>query len=377
MFSWVFSGYLLTQTVTIPVQAGRPVAAAEPVLIGGTLVFLAGSALCASSWDIVSLIAFRNTAGHRRRRGPGHREHPRRSTCSPWKNARPGAGWLSSVWGISAWPPGAGAARSPSIASWRWIFLINLPVGQARWACCCFATCTRTCAAPGTGSTWPGRWPCSRPAAPSSSACSRRRAWPWWSAPSLTVFGIAVMAAVARGVHRAPGSRADHAAVVLAPPVLGGSALAALGLGLLVIGPTTFLPTYGQAVLGLGAVAAGALLGTGAEHQAGRWPRPSPPGCSCAPGSVTPRAGGGGDLPGGGGRLPVERRPGASVGTRGGDLRPRRRPGPAVGGLHRRAASSTVAWGQRGVVTGTVMFCRLPRPEPGRGDFRCQCSTPR
>src|SRR6202042_749310 len=39
--------------------------------------------------------------------------------------------------------------------------------------------------------------------------------------------------------------------------VLSGSAVAAFGLGLLVIGPTTFLPTYGQSVLGLGAVAAG------------------------------------------------------------------------------------------------------------------------
>jgi D-xylose transport system substrate-binding protein len=38
-------------------------------------------------------------------------------------------------------------------------------------------SCTRTCAAPGTGSTWPGPWPCSRPAAPSSSACCRA-AWP-------------------------------------------------------------------------------------------------------------------------------------------------------------------------------------------------------
>jgi fucose permease len=33
-------------------------------------------------------------------------------------------------------------------------------------------------------------------------------------------------------------------------------------MGLLVIGPTTFLPTYGQLVLGLGAVAAGAVLAT-------------------------------------------------------------------------------------------------------------------
>src|SRR6185312_15844610 len=42
LFSWVFSSYLLTQTVTIPVQGrladqwGR-----KPVLIGGTIIFLA------------------------------------------------------------------------------------------------------------------------------------------------------------------------------------------------------------------------------------------------------------------------------------------------------------------------------------------------
>jgi MFS family permease len=59
LFSWVFSAYLLTQTVSIPVygkladQWGR-----KPVLIAGTVVFLAGSALCASAWNMVSLISF-------------------------------------------------------------------------------------------------------------------------------------------------------------------------------------------------------------------------------------------------------------------------------------------------------------------------------
>ena len=64
LFSWVFSSYLLTQTVTIPVYGkladlwGR-----KPVLIAGTLIFLAGSALCASAWSMVSLICFRGLQG--------------------------------------------------------------------------------------------------------------------------------------------------------------------------------------------------------------------------------------------------------------------------------------------------------------------------
>jgi MFS family permease len=64
LFSWVFSSYLLTQTVSIPVYGkladlwGR-----KPVLIAGTVIFLIGSALCASAWSMVSLICFRGLQG--------------------------------------------------------------------------------------------------------------------------------------------------------------------------------------------------------------------------------------------------------------------------------------------------------------------------
>lgn len=55
LFSWVFSSYLLTQTVSIPVYGkladlwGR-----KPILITGTLIFLAGSALVAGLGQVAA-----------------------------------------------------------------------------------------------------------------------------------------------------------------------------------------------------------------------------------------------------------------------------------------------------------------------------------
>ena len=64
LFSWVFSVYLLAQTVTIPIYGkladmfGR-----KSVLIIGTLIFLTGSVASALAWNMVALIAFRGLQG--------------------------------------------------------------------------------------------------------------------------------------------------------------------------------------------------------------------------------------------------------------------------------------------------------------------------
>src|SRR5690606_39492128 len=65
-FSWLFSIYLLAQTVTIPIYGkladlyGR-----KPVLLAGTALFLAGSAACAAAWGMIPLIVFRGIQGLR------------------------------------------------------------------------------------------------------------------------------------------------------------------------------------------------------------------------------------------------------------------------------------------------------------------------
>jgi EmrB/QacA subfamily drug resistance transporter len=129
LFSWVFSSYLLTQTVTIPVQGrladqwGR-----KPVLIVGTIVFLAGSALCASSTTMVSLILFRGLQGI----GGGGLNSLVQAILGDVVPARQRSRYQAYVGIVATVALIAGPFLGGLFAqdlSWRWIFYINLPVG--------------------------------------------------------------------------------------------------------------------------------------------------------------------------------------------------------------------------------------------------------
>src|ERR1700728_4289572 len=260
LFSWVFSSYLLTQRVTIPVQGrladqwGR-----KPVLITGTVIFLAGSALCASSTTMVSLILFRGLQGI----GAGGVQSTVNTLAGDmYELSERGRvqGWLSSVWGISAVIGPALGGSLAQYASWRWIFLINLPIGAAaiglllRYLHENVQRNRHRIDVAGAAAMFAAA------GALILGLLQGGVAWPWWSLPSVVVFAVALAAALLAVLAE------RRAAEPILPPwfwrsrVLSGSAVAAFGLGLLVIGPTTFLPTFGQSVLGLGAVAAGGVL---------------------------------------------------------------------------------------------------------------------
>ena len=64
LFTWVFTVYLLTQAVTIPVY-GRlaDLYGRKPVFFAGTALFLAGTILCGLAWNMPRWCVFRALQG--------------------------------------------------------------------------------------------------------------------------------------------------------------------------------------------------------------------------------------------------------------------------------------------------------------------------
>nr|WP_262346766.1 MFS transporter [Streptomyces sp. QL37] len=263
VFSWLFSGYLLAVTVTLPVYGklsdtfGR-----KPVLIAGIILFLAGSLLCAAAWNMAALIAFRVVQGL----GGGALQGTVQTIAAdlyPLKERPKIQAKLSTVWATSAVAGPAVGGLLAAYADWRWIFLINLPVGAvALWLVVRHLhEPARPRPATRPRIDWAGALAVFATGALLLTALVQGGvAWPWLSAPSLGLLGAsAALAALTVLIER----RA-------AEPVIPGwvwrrrtiaSVNLALGaMGLLMVAPTVFLPTYAQSVLGLGPIAAGFVL---------------------------------------------------------------------------------------------------------------------
>jgi MFS family permease len=64
LLSWVFTSYLLTQVVTVPIY-GRlsDLYGRKPILLIGAGLFIVGSILCGFAWSMLSLVLFRTVQG--------------------------------------------------------------------------------------------------------------------------------------------------------------------------------------------------------------------------------------------------------------------------------------------------------------------------
>lgn len=260
-FPWLFSAYLLAQAVTVPVYGKlADIFGRKPLLLLGIAVFVAASLLCGLAWSMPVLIAGRVLQGI----GAGAILPMGMTVIGDMYSVEERAkvqGYLASVWGAAAvLGPVAGGLFSDYL-SWRWAFLVNLPLGAVA-----FVTLQRRF------SEQVERRTHSLDIAGAlllTSGCSLLilglleggNGWAWSSTTSYAVLGSGALLLLAF-------SRVERRAIepilpvwVFQRRVLVAGNLAAVGIGALIMGLSTYVPTWAQGVLGSGAVEAGLALG--------------------------------------------------------------------------------------------------------------------
>jgi len=129
LYSWVFSGYLLMNSVTVLIYGklsdlfGR-----KPILTFGIIFFLIGSILCGFANSMKMLIVFRFIQGF----GAGAVMPIATTIVGDIYSTEERAkiqGYLASVWGISAVSGPVLGGFLVQFVSWRFVFWINIPLG--------------------------------------------------------------------------------------------------------------------------------------------------------------------------------------------------------------------------------------------------------
>jgi EmrB/QacA subfamily drug resistance transporter len=128
-YSWVFTGYLLCATVTVPIYGKLgDIHGRRPVLLTAIAIFLIGSALCGIAQNMVELVIFRGIQGL----GAGGLIPLALAivgTLVPPRDRGRYQGLIGATFAASSVLGPAIGGLIVDNASWRWIFTINLPVG--------------------------------------------------------------------------------------------------------------------------------------------------------------------------------------------------------------------------------------------------------
>ena len=259
--SWVVTGYLLASTVTVPLYGklsdlyGR-----RRLFVVAISLFLAGSLLCAVAQSMGQLIAFRVLQGL----GAGGLLPLSQATIadlfSPRERGRY-QGFIGAMWATAAIAgPLLGGTLTDS-ASWRWIFIINLPLGILA-----LVVVVRTLRAPAGRREHTIDWAGASVLSVSVSALLLASVWggtttySWGSAPVLgcVLGGLAGVVLFIVIERRAAEPLLPLALFRMRTFVV--SSTASVVVGAILFATTIYIPVYVQGVLGDSATGSGVVL---------------------------------------------------------------------------------------------------------------------
>jgi EmrB/QacA subfamily drug resistance transporter len=264
-FPWLFSVYLLAQAVSVPIYGkvadlfGR-----KPVMLLGVALFVVGSLLCGVAWSMGSLVAFRALQGL----GAGAIAPVGMTIVGDIYTVAERAtvqGYIASVWAISSLVGPALGGFFADFTSWRWIFLVNLPLGAvAYWMLWRRFTESRTAREPeaprprvdvlGTGLLLVGT------VALLVALLEGGILWDWVSVPSITLAVGSLAALTAFVLVERRATEPVLPLWVFRHRVVGAAMATSLVVGVLLLGLSSYVPLFAQGVLGTGAIVAGFAL---------------------------------------------------------------------------------------------------------------------
>ncbi|WP_392543464.1 MDR family MFS transporter [Oryzobacter telluris] len=264
-FPWLFSVYLLAQAVSMPIYGKlSDLMGRKTVMLVGVGLFVVGSLLCGVAWSMGSLIAFRALQGL----GAGAVQPVGMTILGDIYSVAERAkvqGYVASVWAASSLVGPTLGGIFADYLSWRWIFLVNLPLGLvAGWMLWSRFTEHRTARDPSAR----------RPridylgtvlltvatVALLVALLEGGVVWAWSSPVSvLLLVGSVVLTVAFVAVER----RAAEPVLplwVFRHRVVGAAMALSLVVGVLLLGLSSYVPLFSQGVLGTGAIVAGFAL---------------------------------------------------------------------------------------------------------------------
>jgi EmrB/QacA subfamily drug resistance transporter len=127
--SWVVTAYLVASTVTIPLYGKlSDIYGRRALFVVSISIFIVGSLLCGLAASMGELIAFRALQGV----GAGGLIPLAQATVADLFSPRERGkyqGYITSMWGLAAVAGPLVGGTLTDVVSWRWIFLVNLPLG--------------------------------------------------------------------------------------------------------------------------------------------------------------------------------------------------------------------------------------------------------
>jgi EmrB/QacA subfamily drug resistance transporter len=260
-FPWLFSIYLLTQAVTVPLYGKfADVLGRKPVMLWGIAVFLLGSVLCGAAWSMPVLIISRAIQGI----GAGAVQPISMTIVGDQYTVEERGkvqGYLATVWAMaSVIGPTLGGVFAEYL-TWRWIFYVNVPVGAIAVVVLVLKF-TETVERRKRRIDYLG-------ATLLTLGCSLLIlglleggvAWGWGSVQGVLIFAISAAMLIAFVFVERRAVEPVVPLWVFSKRTLVGGNLASLIIGALLIGMSSYLPTFAEGVLGTGALVAGLTLG--------------------------------------------------------------------------------------------------------------------